>query len=28
VGERYGLKVATASEFGDMVCERSGVAWL
>lgn len=27
VGERYGLKVATASEFGEMVCERSGVAW-
>ncbi|MFB7448816.1 hypothetical protein [Streptomyces sp. NPDC056194] len=27
VGEKYGLKVATASEFGEMVCERSGVAW-
>ncbi|MGW1411021.1 restriction endonuclease-related protein [Streptomyces sp. NPDC002403] len=27
VGKRYGLNVATASEFGAMVCERSGVAW-
>ncbi|AKN68994.1 hypothetical protein QR97_03455 [Streptomyces sp. PBH53] len=27
VGAKYGLKVATASEFGEMVCERSGVAW-
>jgi hypothetical protein len=27
VSEKYGLKVTTASEFGEMVCERSGVAW-
>ncbi|MBP8536862.1 hypothetical protein [Streptomyces sp. MK37H] len=27
VGEKYDLKVTTASEFGEMVCEQSGVAW-
>ncbi|MBU7597379.1 hypothetical protein JGS22_006965 [Streptomyces sp. P38-E01] len=27
VGEKYGLKVAAASEFGEMVCKHSGVAW-
>jgi len=24
---KYGMKVATASEFGEMVCEKAGVSW-
>ena len=24
---KYGMRVATASEFGEMVCEKAGVSW-